>query len=149
MDVVPSEEDWRSEPWDLDTQCAHEHFAGKTREDALLLFEKCALFYQEDLTWMPRACLPFYLNVYIDYLESGTAASDSDAASCFYGLVDVRRETLITFGDPLLNRVITILERLPEKQDWFDADEEIYGSFEKRSLVTLKKLRKAIRKANL
>ena len=67
---IPTEADWRSEPWDLDIPHAYQHFAGKSHEQAVELFQENAIYYQEDVMFMPRKCFPFYLRAYMEYLLS-------------------------------------------------------------------------------
>lgn len=56
---IPTEADWRSEPWDLDVPHAYQHFVGKSHEQAVALFQENALLNQEDVMFMPRACFMF------------------------------------------------------------------------------------------
>jgi len=39
---IPTEEDWRSEPWDLDIPHAYKHFLGKNIDESIALFEEDA-----------------------------------------------------------------------------------------------------------
>jgi len=133
MDNIPGEADWRSEPWDLDIPYAYAHFAGKSNDEAQRLFEENALCYQEDLMFMPLACFRYYLNAYIQYLLSDASQGDSDGASCFFSLVDVRHQDIMTCDEPTRARVVAVLDRLACSQGWFDASEEIYGNFPERA----------------
>ena len=58
---VPSEDDWRSEPWGTDTPYAYTHFYGLTIAEAAELFEDNALRYLEDVMFMPH-CVFRYLH---------------------------------------------------------------------------------------
>ena len=44
---IPSEADWRSEPWNIDTPYAYKNFFGKTLAEGFNLFVENALRYQE------------------------------------------------------------------------------------------------------
>ena len=129
---VPSEADWRSEPWDLDTPHAYKHFAGKSFEEAVELFEENALRYQEDAMFMPRACFPFYARAYMAYLRSDASEEDSDGAGCFFGLSEVRADDLKS-DQGLLGDFAHCLDHIAERQDFYDADVGIYGSFPDRA----------------
>jgi hypothetical protein len=129
---IPTDSDWRSEPWCLDIPYAYEHFAGKSQLDAVELFKQNAICYQEDLMHMPRACFPYYASAYITYLMSDISEGDSDGASCFFGLVECRAKE-IRANDILADSVVACLERLADGQDFFGADPAIYGSFSERA----------------
>jgi hypothetical protein len=122
--TIPTEADWRSEPWDLDIPYAYEHFAGKSRSEAVSLFKDNALYYQEDVMFMPTACFPFYAIAYSDYLLSEDSKGDCDGASCFFGLAEVRAAEIRSEG---------VLRHLAARQVWYDADPTIYGDFAKRA----------------
>ena len=141
MDGIPTEAEWRSEPWDLDIPHAYEHFAGKSLEEAQRLFEEDALSYQEDLMFMPLACFRYYLDAYSQYLLSDASQGDSDAASCFFGLVEVRHKDIMSCHVSARAHVHAVLDRLARSQAWFDASEDIYGSFLRRAARACKLLR--------
>ena len=129
---VPPEADWRSEPWDLDIPYAYKHFAGKLFEEAVELFKENAIRYQEDVMFMPRACFPYYAKAYMAYLMSETSAEDSDGASCFFGLADVRADDIKSDRN-LVTDFTRCLDHLAERQGFYDADIDIYGSFSERA----------------
>jgi hypothetical protein len=132
-DRIPTELDWRSEPWDLEIPHAYKHFFGKSKAEAERLFVDCALVYQEDLMWMPSVCLRYYIHAYIDYLLSNESKGDSDGASCFFGFVKSRHKDILTFGEHTQSRTKAVLERLATSQHWFEASVEIYGDFNDRA----------------
>jgi hypothetical protein len=135
---IPTEADWRSEPWDLDIPYAYRHFFGKTLAEAFDLFVENALCHQEDIMFMPLACFRYYVHAYIDYLLSDKSAGDSDGASCFFGIVECRKEDINGSGEGLRRRVRDVLLRLREEQQWFHAEPEIYGDFRVRGAEVLK-----------
>lgn len=131
--TVPTLEDWHSEPWDLDIPYAFKHFNGKTVEEAVRLFEENALCHQEDLMFMPSRVFGYYLRAYLAYLLSSASASDSDGASCFIGLIEHKLQWKPADIRPLWPEIRPVLERLAAHQPFFDADPEIYGSFQQRA----------------
>lgn len=137
---VPTEADWRSEPWDLDIPHAYKHFAGRTFEQAVGLFKEHALYYQEDVMFMPRACFPFYARAYMAYLMSVDSRGDADGASCFFGLAKCRAQD-INKDEALVHAFIDCLEHLAQRQEFYDADVSIYGSFAERARQILHRLR--------
>lgn len=137
---IPSEAEWRSEPWDLDIPYAYEHFFGKGREEAVSLFVDDSLYYQEDIMFMPVACFYFYVHAYIDYLMSEQSEGDSDGPSCFFSIVEVREHDILNGSEELKQRVRTLLRRLGERQTWYDAEPDIYGDFQARAEAYLRLL---------
>ena len=137
---LPSETDWRREAWTLDIPYAYKHFLGKTREEAVQLFVENSLLYQEDIMFMPAACFRYYVHSYMDYLMSDQSAGDSDGASCFFGVVDVRHDDVRCADEHLKQTVRNVLARLASRQSWYDASPEIYGDFGVRADACLKLL---------
>ncbi len=129
---VPTEDDWRSEPWGLDTAWAYENFHGKTKEEAVQLFEENALFYQEHLLYMPNRVFGYYLKTYITYLMSDVAKGDSDGASCFISLISFKAKYKCDDIMGLWPEIEPVLKKLADQQNDFDADWVIYGSFRSR-----------------
>ncbi len=130
---IPTNEDWRSEPSNLDAQCAYEHFFGKSLKESASLFVDNALYYQEDLMFMPVACFFFYAHAYIDYLVSDQSEGDADGASSLFGLVEVRKGDILRAPPYLRERIRALLQRLANRQAWYDAEPQIYGDFKVKS----------------
>jgi hypothetical protein len=126
---IPTEADWRSEPWCLDAQCAYRNFHGKSLEEAVKLFEENALRYQEDVVSMPGRVFGYYLKAYMTYLMSDAAQGDSDGASGFITLIAFKAEYRPEDIAPLWPEIEPVLKRIAEHQDWYDALWEVYGSF--------------------
>jgi hypothetical protein len=135
---IPTETDWAHHPDDLDAACAKKNFFGKTRDQAVELFVVNALTYQEDIMFMPEPCFCFYVHSYIDYLMSGLSKGDSDGASCFFGIVEVRKDDILRGPSELMTRVAALLRRLAERQAWYEAQPDIYGQFKERSEACLR-----------
>ncbi|WP_422929298.1 hypothetical protein [Singulisphaera sp. PoT] len=129
---IPTEDDWRSEPWHEDLAWAYKHFRGKTLDEAVMLFEENSLLYQDAVMYMPRRVFGYYLGAYLRYLLSDAARGDSDGASGFITLIHHKaghqREDLV----PVWNEVEPVLRRLAEHQDDFGAEWAIYGCFRTR-----------------
>ncbi len=139
-DAIPTQADWESEVWDHDIRHAYQQFGGKSFEEAVELFEENAMFYQEDVCYMPRACFPFYARAFIAYLFSEASEGDSDSASSFFGLVTLRADDIILAG-PLYPAVAKTLKHIAAGQDWYDSEREIYGDFADRAEEALARLR--------
>lgn len=141
--TIPTEADWRSELWCLDVPNAYEHFFGKSLEDAFSLFVENAFCYQEDIMFMPLACFRYYIHAYTSYLLSAASAGDSDGASCFFGIVEIRLTDIRTSDSHLKESVEAVLRRLRDNQDFYDAPERFYGSFKSRAELSLTAIRAA------
>ena len=73
---IPTKSDWAHHPDDLDAAWAERNFLGKTREQAVAMFEENSLNHQEDIMFMPIPCFAFYTHAYIDYLMSDKSEAD-------------------------------------------------------------------------
>jgi hypothetical protein len=126
---VPALSDWQSEPLDLDGSCAFGNFFGKSLEEAVCLFEKCALQYQEDVTVMPSRVFSFYLLAYMQYLRSDKSRGDADGASCFIDVIKFRLRTRPADVHALWPEIASVLEHIAQHQEFYDAPDYIYESF--------------------
>ena len=139
----PSLEDWGfrappiGHPQGIDEEYAFHHFYGKSLAEAEAMFVDNAMYYQEDLLWMPDICMQFYIIAYCDYLLSDVSADDSDAASCFFMIAELNHEAIAAGGKELIDKVSEVLQRLAAQQAWYGASKEIYGDFEKHAIKCL------------
>lgn len=124
---IPTEDDWRSEPWGIDTPWAYKNFHGKTSEEAIQLFEENAFLYQEDVWYMPKQVFGYYLRAFMAYLASTSA--EGDAASCFISLIKYKAQHEPDTLVPLWSEIDSTLQKLADYQEYFEADWLIYGSF--------------------
>ena len=126
---IPDEKDWENWNDDLDTRCAFEQFGGKSISEAVELFVENALYYQEDLQWMPKLPFQYYVHAYKEYLLSDRAPRDSDAASCYLRLIKLRLETDPEFVVEIFDSLLPSVRHVAENQDFYDAHMDIYGDF--------------------
>ncbi len=98
-------------------------------EEAFELFVENSLYYQEDIVFMPLACFRYYVLAYANYLHSEKSQGDSDGASCFFGVVRCRSADIRSSSAELRAVILKTLGRLREHQEWYEADEAIYGNF--------------------
>ena len=134
---VPTETDWRSEAWGPDAEYAYEMLNGKNYVETMQMFRDHAIARQEDVMFMPDRCFPFFFNIYMDYLLSPDSAEDSDAASCFFSLVEFKHSEIKSMDQWLIEKTTTTIARLGENQSFYDAETDIYGSFSDRAAKTL------------
>ena len=68
---IPNRSDWGDiDKDDLDANCAFKHFFGKSFTEAQSMFQKNAMYYQEDLQSMPAAPFNFYVPALAKYIVS-------------------------------------------------------------------------------
>ncbi|MDR0522040.1 MAG: hypothetical protein LBH00_09350 [Planctomycetaceae bacterium] len=86
---IPDETDWNHDnPMNLDVRHAKKNFFGKNLTEAEELLASNALYYQEDIFWMPPVPFQYYIHAYINYLLSEKSKDDTDGASCFINIID-------------------------------------------------------------
>jgi hypothetical protein len=127
---IPAKRDWENRNDDLDTGCAFKQFGGKSLFEAVELFAENALYYQEDLQWMPKVPFQFYVHAFKEYLLSEEAAEDSDAASCFLRLIKLKLETDPEVVVEIFDSLLPSVRYVAENQKYYDADIKIYGDFQ-------------------
>jgi hypothetical protein len=126
---IPIESEWRSESWNIDVDSAFEHFGGKSKEEAMQLFQKDAARYQEDLLYTPTACFPYYLDACMTYLRSRAADGDAEGAAGFISLITDRAREYPDEVRDLWPEIFPTLRHIAVNQEHYGADEENFGSF--------------------
>lgn len=116
----------------MDEGYAYRHFFGKTAEQATGLFAQNALYYQEDLLYMPQKPFSYYLEAFIAYLRSPESDGDSDGASCFLGLIEFKVEHEWKDIKDTFKLLVEHVDYVADNQQKYDAQTCIYGSFQKR-----------------
>lgn len=91
------------------------------------MFAEDALYYMEDLLYMPDRCFRFYVVAVCRYLMSNDSKGDSDGASSFLSHIQFRPHILI--GTPSLQIVLDTIHHISSRQTFYDASYECYGSF--------------------
>jgi hypothetical protein len=135
---VPTDADWRSEQWGIDTPDAYRNFFGKNIVEASDLFVIGPRGRAEDVMHMPTTCFRYYLHAYMDYLLSNKSAGRASGAYSFFDVVECRSDDINGSDAVLRSRVREVLDRLRDGQQWFDAEPEIYGDFSVRADEVLK-----------
>lgn len=131
---TPSEADWGEvDERDLDAACAYEQFLGKSFAEAQAMFQRNALYYQEDLPSMPRIPFNYYAPAFASYLMSEVAEGDSDGSSALLDLVAWLLESRSDLPDPDTRAVLLqAAEHVASRQSFYEADVGIYGNFPER-----------------
>ena len=140
---LPDKDEWEEAWTGLDEACAFKNFFGKTLQEALELFQTHALYYQEDLVYMPEKPFRYYFRAYTHYLWSDKSRGDSDGASCYLSLIRIRLDDHPDWLDSTWPDVERVLQKLATNQEFYDASPGIYGSFSKKVDRVLAKRTKA------
>jgi len=133
---VPNEAAWGDWASDLDLRSAHDDFAGKTAPEAIALFAGNVLWYGGEVRWMPPDPFRFYVLAFAEYvLSDACRANDeaSNAANVFLGVVCERLASDSASVVPVMPSLLVAVQHLAEHQVDYDADPEIYGSFQERA----------------
>lgn len=128
---IPTHADWGEiNHDDLDADWAYKTFLGKSFDEAVAMFQKNALYYQEDLPSMPASAFNFYAPALVKYITSTQAAGDSDGASSFLHMVSwmlkTQRNIISLETEQLL---LGAAEQVSRNQTFYAADIHIYGEF--------------------
>lgn len=128
---IPGKSDWGViEKNNLDAECAFEHFAGKSLDEAEKMFQENALHYQEDLISMPSVAFNYYAPVFAKYILSDNAESDSDGASSFLHMVIELLQANRSLATPETVKIlIDAANIVSKKQNYYHAEIDIYGEF--------------------
>ena len=104
-------------------------FLGKSQHEAEEMFASNALNFGEDIQHMPPAVFSFYAQALINYLLSDRARDDSDGASSFLNRILFMLKwspgTLAGIREAVMQAAVVVASR----QEFYGADESIYGSF--------------------
>jgi hypothetical protein len=128
---IPSRDDWgQINENDLDAKWAFDAFLGKSFAEAEAMFEKNALYYQEDLQSMPHVPFNYYAPALVKYITSDRAKGDSDGASSFLRLIIWLLKSNRTVMTPQTEQaLVAAAEQVAGRQDFYEADLDIYGDF--------------------
>jgi hypothetical protein len=131
---VPTEGEWGNYEADLDQRYAHDLFGGRTNEEMQAHFYRNVIERTDELRWMPAIPFRYYMLGFRDFVMAGNFdhLQDSDAASCFLRLVEEKLEKQPEFILPIMAELLPAIRHVGENQSSFNADEDIYGSFQEK-----------------
>jgi hypothetical protein len=140
-DGVPTEADWRSEPWVLDGgEEIYEAFAGKSREDAREVFATRPWAAQSYLQDMPTVCFRFYVRSFLDYLQSTDARGDASAACNFTPIAESMAGGLLPMDDLAQPAVVEVLEKIVATPEWYGLQGSDYESIIEQAMKILRQV---------
>src|SRR5581483_9750105 len=130
---IPNKKDWAGFEKDLDVQYFHRLAFGKSNEEIQPLFENGrSIVRSDELLFAPRAVFQYYVHGFAAYLMSAKGKGDSDAASSFLGLLKTREDRDSGSVKEIYAELATYVEFVASHQDYFEADQNIYGNFADR-----------------
>ena len=129
--AIPDESDWGNYLADLDAEWAHRMFIGKSNEETQPYFRNNPIEAASDLAFMPEIPFRYYMLGFRDCVmaKKFEPCNDSDAASCFLGLVAKKLESNPRFIVPIMPALLPSIDYVAKNQEAYQADESIYGSF--------------------
>lgn len=127
---IPGEAEWAGYENDPDARHAHKRFFGKSIEQVQRLFDETnALSLAEDIRFMPYAAFQYYIFAFAQFLLSDRAPGVSSAASYFLDVLIARELEEPGCVSDLYVQLKPAVEFVATHQRYFDADQDIYGSF--------------------
>lgn len=127
---VPDAAAWNGYLDDLDAQYAHELLFGKSADEVVHLFgEGRSIERASELLFVPRGVFQYYVFAFAAYLLSEGAAGDSDSASPFLHLLVNRERRDPGSVQQIYGRLAPIVDFVASRQEFYDADPDIYGKF--------------------
>ncbi|NRF72471.1 hypothetical protein HLB44_36530 [Aquincola sp. S2] len=137
---VPDASDWAGYKDDLDVRYAHKLMFGKSVDEVQDLFgQGRSIERASELLFTPRTVFQYYVFAFAAYVLSDAAAEDSDSASPFLLLLINREKRDPGSVREIYNRMEPIVQHVASRQEFYDADPNIYGNF-KDHQVELAKL---------
>jgi hypothetical protein len=126
---APTREAWGDLASDLDMEFAFREFGGKTVEEAVLLFAENPIERAAELRFTPPAVFNYYVLAFAEAAAAASSQGLADLASCFVRLVRDRAVEQPTTLADVWPRIHPALLAVSERQSFYNADVDIYGSF--------------------
>ena len=137
---IPTSADWGDYESDLDVAYAYSQFGGRSNEEMQPAFRKNCLERVSDIRFMPRVPFQYYILGYACYVRHmphydpvhamAHLYDGCDAASAFLDLVSEVVKDRLDWIEPIIEELLTVVSYVSSRQESYDADEDIYGSFE-------------------
>jgi hypothetical protein len=128
--TLPSKADWGDYKSDLDVRYAYRLYGGQTVDQSIQYFIDNPIERASELRFAPFPIFRYYVYCFTSYLTSAQAAGESDMASVFLRLTrDMSVKHPAEFAE-FYPQIRSAVEQVAGNQAFFDADVDIYGSFE-------------------
>ena len=129
IESPPTREAWGDLEVDPEVASAYSAFGGKTIEQAMPLFLENPLERSAELRFAPAAVFNYYIFCFVKILLSPRAAGEADMASCFLRLIRDRMSAQPDQIEVVWDQLQPLLGAIAERQAFYDAAMDIYGSF--------------------
>lgn len=139
---IPTKHDWGDYKNDLDVKYAFKLYGGKSIEESMDYFINSPIERSSELEFAPFEIYKYYVNCFINYLMSENSADESDMASVFLRLARTMSEKWPNEFSRFYPRIEDAINFVADKQDFYDADYDIYGSFQDIKSDILRNLKK-------
>ena len=131
---VPDKADWAGYKEDLAVRHFHKLAFGKTIDDIQQYFYGGrAIERADELLFAPRPVFQYYVFAFVRFLMSESGEGESDAASPFLSLLLERENKDPGSASEIYFELSEAVDFVASHQDYFDADVDIYGSFDERA----------------
>jgi hypothetical protein len=128
-DSVPTREAWGDIASDLDVEYGFRMFGGKTIEEATPVFAENPIERASELSFTPAAVFNYYVFAFAAAALAPASKGESDLASCFLRLVRTRAVEQPAGLAKVWTRLHGAVASVSERQAFYDADADTYGSF--------------------
>jgi len=126
---APTREAWGDLSADPEVKYAFELFGTKTVEEATPLFADNPIERAAELRFSPAPVFNYYVFCFASFLMTPKAQGEADAASCFLRLVRDRMRSDPKGIAGVYPELKPAIDAVSARQAFYDADENIYGSF--------------------
>jgi hypothetical protein len=134
VENIPGAEEWVGYKDDVTARNAHAFWFGKSLDDMQPYFGGGqAIQRGQELLYMPQPAFQFYILAFAQYVMSGPAIGDSDAASSFLGFLTAREKRDPGSVSRIYDRLQPTIEFVAESQARFSAEHDIYGDFREKA----------------
>lgn len=131
---IPDQLDWYGYQDDLDVRYMHSLFFGRPIDEVVHYFKGSrAIERYSELLFAPRPVFQYYIQAFVKFLMSEQAVGESDAASPFLYLLEEREKKDPGSVKDIFASLAHCVDYVANNQAWFEADEDIYGSFEEKA----------------
>ena len=131
---IPDKVAWEEYDKDLDVKYLHDMFFGKSIDDVQQYFGGTkSIERMDELLFAPRPVFQYYVHAFAKFVMSDKAVGDSDSASPFLSLLEVREKRDPGSVEEIFESISEALDFVASRQEYFDADVNIYDDFRDRA----------------
>ncbi len=114
---------------DLDVNYAFNLYGGKSIAEVMQLFVHCPIERVGELRFVPWEVFSYYILWFTEFLTTDESRGECDCASCFLQLVLEKARAEPQKFKALYPRLKPAVDIVVERQDFYEADVDIYGLF--------------------